>query len=469
MEQKLEKKYGLFTAICMVVGIVIGSGVFFKAQDILRYTEGNMLIGIIAWIIGGVVIISCSLAFANLARRYEKNNGVVDYAEAIVGKKYGYVMGWVLSTIYYPTLTSVLAWVSARYTILLFNPDADITGGLCIALGAFYICFFYALNQLSPKLSGKFQVSSTVIKLIPLIIMAIVGIIVGLVNGNTVEAFEKSTQAVSGDFTSVFAAVTAAAFAYDGWIIATSINAELHNSKRNLPIALTIGSIVIMSIYVLYFVALAGATPVDVLMEKGSTVAFTNLFGSVAGTILNVFIVISCLGTLNGLMLANTRGLYSIAVRGEGPSPEKMTTIDEKSNSPTNSGLVALVLTGFWYFYFYAANLGGVLGILGFDSSELPIITIYAMYIPIFAVFIAKEGKKDFARNILIPIIAILASAFMALSGFYAHGISPFIKASAEGRFSFPALIYLAFFAIDIVIGLIFYKKKSSNKIQTLQ
>jgi APA family basic amino acid/polyamine antiporter len=299
--------------------------------------------------------------------------------------------------------------------------------------------------------------------------MAIAGIVVGLINGNTVEAFEKSAQTVGADFTSVFAAVAAAAFAYDGWIIATSINAELHNSKRNLPIALTIGSIVIISIYIFYFVALAGATPVDVLMEKGSTVAFTNLFGNVAGTILNVFVAISCLGTLNGLMLANTRGLYSIAVRGKGPSPEKLSTIDEKSNSPTNSGLVALLLTGFWYFYFYAANLCGALGIFSFDSSELPIITIYAMYIPIFVVFIAKEGKKSFWKNAFVPTIAILASTFMAFSAFYAHGIAPFIKANAEGRFSFPALIYLAVFVADIVIGLIFYKKTTSAEIDPIE
>ena len=73
-------------------------------------------------------------------------------------------------------MTSVLAWVSARYTLILFDPDADITSGLCMALGALYLCGFYVLNQLSPRLAGKVQVSSTVIKLTPLIIMAVVGL-----------------------------------------------------------------------------------------------------------------------------------------------------------------------------------------------------------------------------------------------------------------------------------------------------
>lgn len=468
MEQKLERKYGLFTAICMVVGVVIGSGIFFKAEAILGHTGGNMLVSILSLLVGAVVIISCSLAFSTLATKYEKNNGVVDYAEAIVGEKYGYVMGWFLSTIYYPAITSVLAWVSARYTLVIFNPDANITGGLCMALGAFYICIFYVLNQLAPRLAGKVQVSATVIKLTPLLIMAIVGLIVGLVNGNTAEAFGSSlemlkTPSESSGLSTIFAAVVSAAFAYDGWIIATSINAELHNPKKNLPIALTVGALIVAAIYIFYFIAVVGVTSVDVIIEKGSNAAFTTLFGNVAGTILNVFIAVACLGTLNGVSIANSRGLYSLAVRGHGPAPETLSTIDAKSNMPTNSGLIGLLLAGFWYFYFYAANLDSVMGVFSFDSSELPIITLYAMYIPIFAVFMIKEGKKSFSRNILVPVIAIIAAAFMAFSAFYAHGIKPLIASHANGGFSCPALIYLAVFAIDVMIGLAFYNKKRKN------
>ena len=191
---QLHKRYGLFTAICMVVGIVIGSGVFFKAQDILNYTEGNMLLGTLAWVIGGIVMIICAFNFANFATRYVKVNGIVDYAEAAVGKKYAYMTGWFLSTIYFPAMTSVLAWVSARYTLVLFDPSADITSGLCMALGALYLCLFYALNMLSPKLAGKLEVSATVIKLIPITLMAIVGSIVGLTNGTLTYNFTHTVN-----------------------------------------------------------------------------------------------------------------------------------------------------------------------------------------------------------------------------------------------------------------------------------
>ena len=121
MENGLQKKYGLFTAICMVVGIVIGSGVFFKAQNILQTTSGNMVIGVWAWIIGGVIMLCCITAFAVLATKYEKVNGLVDYGEATVGPKYGYALAWFSTFIYFPSMTGVLAWVSARYTMVFIT------------------------------------------------------------------------------------------------------------------------------------------------------------------------------------------------------------------------------------------------------------------------------------------------------------------------------------------------------------
>lgn len=463
--QQLNKRYGLFTAICMVVGIVIGSGVFFKAQDILNYTSGNILLSTLAWIIGGAVMVICAFTFSNFATQYAKVNGVVDYAEAIIGKKYAYMTGWFLSTIYFPAMTSVLAWVSARYTLLLFDAEADITSGLCMSLGAFYLCLAYALNILSPKLAGKFQVSATVIKLIPLAIIVLVGTIVGFANGNTVGAFTASLQSSSGDFSSVFAGIAAAAFAYEGWIIATSINAELKNPKKNLPIALVVGTLIIIFVYVMYSIGLMGGASVDVLRQTGSAAAFRNLFGAVGGTVLNAFVVISCLGTLNGLMLACTRSMYSVAVRDCGPSPATFSVVDPYTNMPTNSGVLALLFCGTWYFYFYASNLTAPLfGLFSFDSSELPIITIYGIYIPIFITYVIKKlkakGEKSIFKDIVMPVLATVASAFMVFVAIFAHGIRPYRAAAENGEFAFPVLFYLIVFIVIMVIGALLYRKK---------
>lgn len=467
MGTELKKKYGLVTAICMVVGIVIGSGVFFKAQNVLQYTQGNMPLGILAWVIGGIVIVVCSYNFATLANKYEKVNGLVDYAEATLGSRYAYMLGWFATTIYYPGMTSVLAWVSARYTLVLFGSD-DITGGLCLALSCLYLCLSYAINALSPIIAGKFQVASTAVKLVPLIIMAIVGTIVGLKNGNTVSAFQTwNLVEQTGVGAPLFAAVVATAFAYEGWIIATSINAELKNSKKNLPIALVVGSLIIVAVYILYYIGLAGGAKIADLKDgAGAPTAFLNIFGNVGGTALNAMIVVSCLGTLNGLMVASTRSLYALSARNQGPKVKMFKEVSEETNMPTNASVFGLLVCAVWLFYFYGANLWGnpetgkpLFGIFSFDSSELPIITIYALYIPIFFAFMIKHGKENIFKNVIMPLIGIIASAFMVFAAVYAHGITPYLNAKANGEFSFPVLFYLIVFVVVMIIGAFFYKK----------
>jgi len=462
---KLQKRYGLLTAICMVVGIVIGSGVFFKAQTILQKTGGNMPLGILAWIIGGVIMLTCLLAFSVMAQKFEKVNGIVDYAEACVGSKYAYYVGWFLTIIYYPCLTSVLSWLSARYTLVFITsiaPDfpllglgaaagaETVLGPECMSLAMFYMCCVYAVNALSPKLAGKLQVSATIIKLIPLFLMAIVGIVVGLANGTLANNFNTLADVGTTSTNPLFASVCATAFAYEGWIIATSINAELKDAKKNLPRALIIGAIIIIATYIFYYVGVAGGATNQELIDSGATVAFINVFGNVLGNILNLFIAISCIGTMNGLMLGCVRGLYSIAVRGRGPAPHVFSQIDKETNMPHNSAIVGLLLCGFWGLYFFLANLAGTWsGPFVFDSSELPIITIYMLYLPIFVMWIKKATDETATRRYVLPLLAICGSLFMIYASIMGHGIACFW--------------YLIVFAAVMAVGFAFSKEKPIN------
>lgn len=448
MDQQLTKKYGLLTAIAMVVGIVIGSGVFFKAEKVLTATGGDLPLGILAWIIGGVIMISCAYTFAVMATRYEYVNGIVDYAEATMGKSYGYYVGWFMTMIYYPTLTSVLAWVSARYTAVLFG--WDITGGQCMTIAGFYLIASYAINALSPVLAGKFQVTTTAIKMIPLALMAVVGTVVGLGSGMTVRNFTTVVTEVNTS-TALFTAVVATAFAYEGWIIATSINAELHDSKKNLPKALVGGTFIVMATYILYYVGLAGAVTNETMMANGqesAKLAFETIFGTFAGTLIFVFVIISCLGTLNGLMLACTRGMYSLAARGEGVRPDIYRQIDPITNMPTNSSIFGVLLAGFWLLYFYGANLTAPwFGFFCFDSSELPIVTIYASYIPIFLMMMKKEADLPTFKRVIMPTIATLGCIFMIIAAIFSHRMA--------------VVAYLAIFAVIMAVGVYFKTKKN--------
>ena len=451
--EKMTRRYGLPTAICMVVGTVIGSGVFFKAQNVLAATGGDMPMGILAWVITGCLMILCSAQFAVMATKYQKVNGAVDYAEATVGKSYAYYLAWFLANVYYPAMTSVLAWVSARYFGVILG--WSIVGPEVLALAGFFLIASYTMNAFSPKLAGKFQVSTTIIKLIPILLMAIVGTIVGFSNGTLTNNFTTVvSEVVGGKSGGLFAAVVATVFAYEGWIVATSINAELKNPKRNLPLALVIGAFIVVIAYVLYYIGVAGGASNQVLIEEGATTAFTNIFGNVGGTFLNICIVISCLGTLNGLMVASTRGMYSISVRGEGPNPKMFGYVDQSSNMATNSSIWGLFVCSAWLLYFYGANLSsGWFGYFNFDSSELPIVTIYAMYVPIFIIWMKREKDLGVFKRFILPIAAMAACLFMVFAAIYAHGILPYTTAQANGEFSFPVLFYLILFAVIMIVG----------------
>lgn len=448
MEKGLEKKYGLITAVAMVIGIVIGSGVFFKAEKVLTATGGDLPTGILAWVIGGLIMIVCAYVFSTMATRYEKVNGIVDYAEMALGSKYGYVIGWFMTTIYYPSLTGVLAWVAARYTCVLIG--WDIAGPQAMVIAGLFLVASYAINALSPKLAGKFQVSTTVIKLIPLVLMAVVGTIAGIRNGVLIENFTSGAIVeVTGN--PLFTAVVATAFAYEGWIIATSINAELKNAKKNLPLALTFGTTFIVIIYILYYIGLAGTVENSVMMaggETGAKLAFSKVFSSAGGSILFVFVVISCLGTLNGLMLGCTRGMYSLAARNMGPNSRIFKSIDQTTGMPTNSAIVGLLLSSIWLVYFYGANLTTPwFGVFSFDSSELPIVTIYALYIPIFVMMMKKEKELGVFKRFVAPSLAICACIFMIIAACYAHGMA--------------VVYYLIVFSVIMAIGWILMNPKS--------
>lgn len=439
----MEKKYGLFTAIALVIGIVIGSGVFFKAPIILN-ASGSLGVGILAWVIGGAIMICCAVTFAIMGTKYERVNGIVDYSEATLGSKYGYCMGWFTATLYYPSLTGVLGYVSAVYFCMITG-WSDHPMAVWIT-GLFFLTGSFVMNAVSPKLAGRFQVSTCVVKLIPLIAMAVGGVGYGIANGHLANNFSMTMPAaVSGN--PLFHGVVATAFAYEGWIIATSINSELKNAKRNLPLALVLGGLVTVVIYLVYFIGIAGGVELTALTNKaGVERAYANIFGSAIGTVLTFFITISCLGTLNGLTMGCARGIYALAARGEGPAPTRFGKVSERFHMPIASCGFGYVMALIVMLYFMPIDYFGLYGAGGgflFDISELPIVTLYALYIPIFLTIIRRQRDLGPIKRFVWPTLAICGCIFMVVAA-----VDKFLRG---GLFQ-----YLLIFLVVMGIGLLF-------------
>ena len=445
----MEKRYTLPVAIAMVVGTVIGSGIFFKAEAVLKGTGGNLGIGILAFIIMGIVMIISACTFGIVAQSHEGVDGLVGFAKASCGKTYSYYVGWFMAVVYYPSLVGVLCWLPARYFGVLIGWE-DPTSGPVMTLAIFFMVVTYLMNALAPKLAGKFQISTTIIKLIPLLLMAVVGTIVGLSNGQINYNFANVVDPSVAPLAGLFGGVVSLSFAFEGWICATSIGSELKDSKRNLPKALLIGTVIVAIVYVVYYIGLSGAIDSATLManaQSGAKSAFMNVFGQVGGIAIFAFVSISCWGTCNGLMMAVTRGMYDLAADGENEKLAMFRNIDPTTNMPTNSTVFGIFVSGLWLVYFYGANLtAGWFGPFCFDSSELPIITLYALYIPIYFSLMKRKDLSAF-RGKVMPILATLCSLFMVYATIRAYHIK--------------VLFYLIIFVVILLIGAFF---KSGRK-----
>ncbi|MDD3171925.1 MAG: APC family permease [Bacilli bacterium] len=452
--ESLKKKYGLITGIAMVVGIVIGSGVFFKAGKVLVNTNGNLSTALFAWLIGGLIMVVSAYCFGLVGAKVEKVNGAVDYVEVATNKKIGYAIGWYFATIYYPILVSILAFLSMNYLFTLIGLGSLIMGGvfwLCVVV---LICLSFLMNTLAPKIAGYYQVSTTFIKLIPIFIIAVVGTVIGLVNGNTAAAFSSVGDAavVNSDFGS---AILATIFAYEGWVVATSINAELRDSKKNLPKALVLGTLIIIVAYLLYYLGLSSLIPnTNDIINLGSSAplfAMNGLLGKAGEVIFNVLVIISCLGTLNGLTMGCCRGMFSIGTRGQGPKPVKYATLNKKYNTSTRSSVLGLILSlafaGLWYI--------AIMGWLPLGSmDELSIAVVYISYIAVYVWIMKNCTELNTFKRYVMPSLAILAALLLT---FASTGLFQLVTSGSFAKMEeFLAFSGISF--VSVFIGLLFYK-----------
>ncbi|WP_249028637.1 APC family permease [Tannockella kyphosi] len=425
---KKQSEYNILTAISMIIGIVIGSGIFFKSDDVLNYTNGSVALGILVFVIAGISIIFGSLTIAQIAIRTDKAGGIVTYMEEVGNTSLAGSLGWFHTFIYYPTLIVVVSWVAGVYFCLLFGMEGTLLHQCSI--GFTFTIFFFIMNIISKRMGGYFQVATTIIKLIPLFLIAVLGLMFGETSNITLEPVIATTSSMG-----FIAAIVPIAFSFDGWIIATSMSHEIKNSKKNLPIALIISPLFIVCIYSLYLVgisALLGADQVIALGDSHVDVACNMLFGANGAKIMLVFIVISVLGTVNGLILGAIRLPYGLALRNMLPGSNKLKEVNETYDIPVNSALLSFGLAVGWYIVHYLVMNYALMG--GSDISEIAIVMNYVCYILLYLGVIGLYRKKEitsFKTGVINPVLATIGSLIIfagSLIVFGEDGLSLNIK-----------------------------------------
>ncbi|MBQ8998607.1 MAG: APC family permease, partial [Clostridium sp.] len=275
-------------------------------------------------------------------------------------------------------------------------------------IGFAIMAFLFIINTLSAKLGGLFQNASTIIKLVPLVLIAIAGLIFGDVS-NISLSHVTSMKSVGW-----ISAIAPIAFSFDGWVVATSIGHEIKDSKRNLPKALIIAPIFILAMYVLYFVGISIYIGPETIMALGDAhvdLAANSLLGPWGAKIVLVFVIISIMGTINGLTLGMIRLPHSLAKRNMFPNSEVVSKVNEKVLMPVNSALVAFLVSLVWFVVHYITTKFGILP--NSDISEISITMSYTLYIILYVkVFqLGRNGEiKGIWNSKINPILAIIGS-----------------------------------------------------------
>ena len=403
MEKKqLQKNLGA-AALSTVVGMVIGGGVFFKPQAVYEITGGGPGLGMIAWVLAGIMTITAGLTAAEVSAAIPKTGGMMVYIEEIYGKKLGFLTGWMQSVLFFPaTIAAISVMFGQQAAILLGNESLVIpmTVGVILLIGV--------LNTFGSKTSGAIQTVSTVCKLIPLVLIIVFGFIKGGGNNPIVQPLVAEGISPTGVIGQLLVAIL---FAYDGWINVGAIAGEMKNPGKDLPKAIVGGLSLVMGVYVVINLAYLWVLPASELAKYASPASAVAevLFGSIGGKIINVGILVSVFGCINGYLLTGPRITYTLG---------KQKTIPvifgklNKNDVPANATLLMAVLSALY-------ALSGQFNLL----SDLAMFAVWSFYVLTFiGVMKLRKTHPNLNRPYkvplypIIPLIAIFSGLFVVLN-----------------------------------------------------
>ncbi|ACA45574.1 amino acid permease [Clostridium botulinum] len=402
-EENLQKNLGLFDAIAIVIGMVIGSGIFFKPAIVFK-NAGSPMLGILAWLVGGLITIASGLTIAEIAAAIPKTGGIFVYIKELYGEKLAFLLGWVQSIVYIPGSAAALS-IILSIQITSFIPLTAIEQKV---LAIVFIIFIMILNIISTKLVSKMQGIISIAKLIPIIAIIALGFIKGTAKGDILNISSSGTVSGFG------AALLGTLWAYDGWISVGNMAGELKNPKKDLPRSIIIGLGTTIVVYVLINLALINIIPMGAIItsEKPASDAAVVLLGSTGAKIISAGILISIFGALNGYLMTGVRIPLAMSQDRSIPFSKYFSKVHEKSGTPVNAFIFETVLACLYV-------LSGSFNVL----TDLVMFILWLFFtMAVAGIFVLRTRFKHLDRPYkvplypLVPLIGIIGSGYIIIS-----------------------------------------------------
>jgi len=348
---KLDRQLGLFDSTMMVIGIVIGSGIFMTTGLMADALPSASLI-LIVWLLGGLQMLAGALTYAELGAAMPKAGGQYVYLREAYGSLPAFLFGWV-AFIAYLTGTNAAIAVAVAEHLGSFYPSISnhnivigfdyfsISGGQIFAISLILILSF--INYLGILFGKWIQNVFTILKIGSILFFALAGLFIS--TGNHIDfSINPTSMSIGSILTGMGIALVAVTWTVGGWEYVTFAAGEIKNPKKNLPLALIIGTVVILVLYIMINIAYLKVLPMDSLigeLKVGEATA-KSLYGpGIAGAFV-VVVIISMFGSLNGNILVGPRISYAMAK--DKLFFSKAADVHPKFHTPGN----AIMIQGVW-------------------------------------------------------------------------------------------------------------------------
>ncbi|KAG1962653.1 cystine/glutamate transporter [Pimephales promelas] len=415
-EEKVElgKKVTLLRGISIIVGTIIGAGIFISPKGILK-NSGSVGMSLVVWIACGILSLFGALSYAELGTCIKKSGGHYTYILEAFGPQVAFVRLWVDMIAIRPAGFAVTALAFGRYILEpIFMPCGVPETAVKLATAIGFTMAMY-LNSMSVTWTARIQIFLTFSKLLAFVIIIVPGLYL-LFKGET-KNFENAFEVNTVDLSGLPLAFYAGMYAYAGWFYLNFVTEEVENPERTVPLAICISMVIVTICYTLVNVAYYTVMSAEELLASNAVaVTFAEKLMGDFSVAVPVFVALSCFGSMNGSIFAISRMFY-VASR-EGQLPEVLSMIHIHRHTPLPAVIVLYPITLLILF------LGDIYSLLNFMSFLRWLFIGVAVVGLIYMRYTRPDMPRPFKVPIIIPTVFSFACFFMVFLSLYSDPIN---------------------------------------------